>query len=188
VCKGECTVLYVEGNSNGNGAYTDPEELELEEEDKFVSRYDLYDGDGKRIPRCPGSTYAKHCVLFIVDFGDDANDGDDAGLIPDVIRKKVVELGEWFANRHQQKAKVWQNSRNVTVFFDVENEKMKTLVDVIGYHSTVDAVARMYSSYLEDGTFSDIAEHVVALYFKDGDVSKVTKEIQFNHRLIKAEE
>ena len=94
----------------------------------------------------------------------------------------------WFANRHQQKAKVWPNTRNVTVFFDVANEEMKTLVDVIGYHSTLDAVARMYGSYLDDGTFSDIAEDVVALYFKDGeDVSKVTKEIQFSHRLIKAE-
>ena len=93
----------------------------------------------------------------------------------------------WFANRHQQKAKVWPNTRNVTVFFDVANEEMKTLVDVIGYHSTVDAVARMYGSYLEAGTFSEIAEDVVATYFKDGDVSKVTKEIQFSHRLIKAE-
>ena len=38
------------------------------------------------------------------------------------------------------------------------------------------------------GTFSEIAEDVVATYsFKDGDVSKVTKEIQFSHRLIKAE-
>ena len=44
-------------------------------------------------------------------------------------------------------------------------------------------------SYLDDGTFSDIAEDVVALYLlQDGeDVSKVTKEIQFSHRLIKAE-
>ena len=76
----------------------------------------------------------------------------------------------------------------MTVFFDVENEKMKTLANVIEYHSTVDAVARMNGSYLEDGIFSDIAEDVVALYFKDGeDVSKVTKEIQFSHRLIKAE-
>ena len=45
---------------------------------------------------------------------------------------------------------------------------MKTLVDVIEYHSTVDAVARMYGSYLEAGTFSEIAEDVVATYFKDG--------------------
>ena len=95
----------------------------------------------------------------------------------------------WFANRHQQKAKVWPNTRNVTVFFDVANEEMKTLVDVIGYHSTVDAVARMYGSYLEAGTFSEIAEDVVVTYFKDGDVSKVTKEIQFqfNYHIIKTE-
>ena len=65
---------------------------------------------------------------------------------------------------------------------------MKTLVDVIEYHSTVDAVARMYGSYLEAGTFSEIAEDVVATYsFKDGDVSKVTKEIQFNYHIIKTE-
>ena len=76
VCKGDCVIVYAEGNSNGNGAYTDPEELELEEEDKYVSRYELYDGNGKRIPRSPGSPYPKHCLLFIVDVGDDANDGD----------------------------------------------------------------------------------------------------------------
>ncbi len=40
----------------------------------------------------------------------------------------------------------------MTVFYEVENEKMETLVDVIGYHCTVDAVARMYGSYLEAGT------------------------------------
>ena len=37
------------------------------------------------------------------------------------------------------------------------------------------------------GTFSEIAEDVVATYFKDGDVSKVTKEIQFNYQIIKTE-
>ena len=59
-----------------------------------------------------------------------------------------MDLGEWFAQTHQSKAKVWPNSQNVTVFYEVENEKMKTLVDVIGYHSTVDAVARMYGPYV----------------------------------------
>ena len=98
-----------------------------------------------------------------------------------------MDLGEWFAPTHQSKAKVWPNSRNVTVFYEVENEKMNSLVDVIGYHSTVDTVARMYGSYLEAGTFSEIAEDVVATYFKDGDVSKVTKEIQFNYHIIKTE-
>ena len=63
----------------------------------------------------------------------------------------------------------------------MENDtEYKNLVDVIGKHSTYDAVATLYGGYFDECTFSrSIAEKVIPLYLHDGEnVDLAIKELE----------
>ena len=52
----------------------------------YMSKYDLYGDDRKKICRFAGSPHSKHGVLFVVDDEDDASPGEEAnGVVNGVI-------------------------------------------------------------------------------------------------------
>ena len=115
------------------------------------------------------------------------NDGVDTGDKDDVIEGYVIEKANAacvdFAKNYEKKAKKWNDSMNKASVGIIRNTEYKKLVDVIGYHSTLDAVAKIYGGYFEDGSFKDIAADVIAMHFRsDVDMATTIKELEFRHR------
>ena len=144
--------------------------------------------------RAKGSPYKEQCALFAVptkqnDDDDDEEDGDgldgeaETDIISEATAGRVKDIGVKFAKNYENNSKKWLDTKNTATFGYILNTKYSKLVDVIGKHSTYDAVAKLYGGYFDDGTFSDIAEDVIPLYFHDGEnVERAIKELEYRHR------
>ena len=86
------------------------------------------------------------------------------------------------AENYEKKGKKWKDTINKAHVGIIRNSEYKTLEEVIGYHSTLDAVAKMFGAYFDDDTFKNIATDVIAMYFNnDVDVTATIKELEFRH-------
>eukprot|EP00574_Skeletonema_japonicum_P000673 CAMPEP_0201738862 /NCGR_PEP_ID=MMETSP0593-20130828/45468_1 /ASSEMBLY_ACC=CAM_ASM_000672 /TAXON_ID=267983 /ORGANISM="Skeletonema japonicum, Strain CCMP2506" /LENGTH=261 /DNA_ID=CAMNT_0048233093 /DNA_START=429 /DNA_END=1214 /DNA_ORIENTATION=- len=191
VCEGDVVTLVGEA-ANGTTAYLGSD-LNLDEMDGYVSTYYRVDEEGNTFPRAKGSSYKAQCALFAVpikqndDADDDEEDGLDGEAETDIISEATVErvkdICVKFAKNFENNSKKWPDTKNKATFGYVANTKYSKLVDLIGKHSTYDAVAKLYGGYFDDGSFSDIAEDVIPLYFHDGEnVERAIKELEFRHR------
>lgn len=196
VCHGNVVLVYAENTNSGTKAYIAGSELQIEKLDGFIGRYKLLDCDGKPMYRILGKSYYQEGVLILLPSDEEEdndeeesneNDGVDTGDKDDVIEGYVIEKANAacvdFAKNYEKKAKKWNDSMNKASVGIIRNTEYKKLVDVIGYHSTLDAVAKIYGGYFEDGSFKDIAADVIAMHFRsDVDMATTIKELEFRHR------
>jgi hypothetical protein len=117
---------------------------------------------------------------------EESNEWDDDNIGGDDIRSKDVDKAKAvcavFAENYEKKGKKWKDAINKANVGIIHNSEYKTLEEVIGYHSTLEAVAKMFGAYFDDDTFKNIATDVIATYFNsDVDVTATIKELEFRH-------
>jgi len=183
-------VALVGEADHGTKAFFGPE-LKLDDTDNFVYKYNVLDKEGNTIPQAKGSSYKVQCALYTIptkqnDDNDDEEDGIDGETETDIISEATVErvkdICVKFA-KHFENSKKWPDTKNTATYGYVVNTKYSKLVDLIGKHSTYDAVAKLYGGYFDEGSFSDIAGIVIPWYFHDGEnVEHAIKELEYRHR------
>ena len=176
-------MILVGEADNGTTAYLGPD-LNLEKMDGYVSTYYRVDEEGNTFPRAKGSPYKAQCALFAVPTNQNDDDADaETDIISEATAGRVEDIGVQFAKNYENNSKKWPDTKNTATNGYIQNTKCSKLVDVIGKHSTYDAVAKLYGGYFDEGSFSDIAEDVIKLYFHDGEnVERAIKELEFRHR------
>ena len=185
--------VYAENTKSGVKVYIG-EELQLDQLEGCMGKCKLVDNNGQPIPRIPGkNTYMQEGVVFLLPSSDDedgdeeeGNEFDDDNIGGDVIKSDVIDKAKAvcaaFAENYENKGKKWKDTINKASVGIIRNTEYKKLADVIGYHATLDAVAKMYGAYFDDDTFKNIASEVIAMYFKDDvDVTATIKELEFRH-------
>lgn len=197
LCIGDVTGYVVTDLKKGTVAWIGEDQLELLDMEGYVGVYDKIDSNGNTIPRIPGRTYKQQVVLYHTPkHGDDDDDGDDEeGDIDHIIDGRAKEVAEEYGKRHatnyEKKSKAWDGKKNKATYYYSENknDEYKILQDVIGKNATYDAVAKLYSGYFDENTFSgQIAEKVISMYFHaDEDVEGAIKELECRHRHINNE-
>jgi hypothetical protein len=87
---------------------------------------------------------------------EESNEWDD-NIGGDDIRSKDVDKAKAvcavFAENYEKKGKKWKDAINKANVGIIHNSEYKTLEEVIGYHSTLEAVAKMFGAYFDDDTF-----------------------------------
>lgn len=191
---GNAVIVHAENTKTGVKAYIAGDELELDQLTDFIGRYKILDKNGNPVPRIKGNNYMEEGALFVLSSNDDdeedeeeSSEWDDDNNGGDMISSNDIEKAKRvcaaFGENYEKKGKKWTtDSINKASVGIIRNTEYKKLTDVIGYHATLDAVAKMYGSYFDDGTFKDIATEVIPMYFKeDVDMTTTIKELQFRH-------
>jgi len=193
LCKGNVVFVDAENPKSGVKVYIAGEELQLDQLEGFMGRYKIVDHNGQQIPRIPGKIYMQEGAVFILQSNEgededdeESNEWDDDNIGGDDIRSKDVDKAKAvcavFAENYEKKGKKWKDTINKAHVGIIRNSEYKTLEEVIGYHSTLDAVAKMFGAYFDDDTFKNIATDVIAMYFNnDVDVTATIKELEFRH-------
>lgn len=194
LCKGEVTAYAVKDLKTGRVAWIGENQLELCEMEGYVGVYDKIDSNGNPIPRIPGKDYNQQVVVYHTPkHGDDDDDDDDEEsdidpVIDGKAKDVAKEYGERHAKNYEKKSKTFDGKKHKATYWYSENKnaEYKILEDVIGKNATYDAVAKLYSGYFDENTFSgQIAEKVISMYFHaDEDVEGVIKELECRHRHI----
>ena len=145
----------------------------------------------KRNPKSATNNYSKECEVFTIHDipnEDNEDDEDDEFLSSNVTADMdtvITEMGRTFATLYQTHSKPFKGTTNrVRYGYCINGSpggEYKSMSDVIGTHSTHEAILQMFGQYFDDGTFADVAKDVIPMYVKDANVSETSKKLEYIH-------
>ena len=106
------------------------------------------------------------------------------------VNAAVERIGIAFAKAFEDTAEPYKNGKTVGMkkvcrFAYINNEEPEYLNAIVGDHNAAKIIAQSYQDYIEDGSFEESLDDIIATYFDESvDTERVKKKIQYEYKTL----
>ena len=104
------------------------------------------------------------------------------------VNAAVERIGIAFAKAFEDTAEPYKNGKTVGMkkvcrFAYINNEEPEYLNAIVGDHNAAKIIAQSYQDYIEDGSFEECSDEIIATYFDESvGTARVKKMIQYEYK------